>query len=356
MIALEKFEAAEANLLKLEHLSHELGELIPSGISFGSNPEYEDRSRSYSLLLAALPKIDGWRPEAEPPDLDALAQSRLDAPEVDEPWAHVAVEKSLEEPAKELREYRFRLNNKRRALIRDALVELIDQVDADLRTLRHAAGGEEENHQLDSSLWADMKSHVSQIDVLLGSSVQRPPRWNELQRHMHFGCVVDLRDIERMDWPSVKDGLRKGMYAANEPVPVGVDDLSELVAAKPRGRVTIQLAWSELDDEDFERLVFSLISDAAGYENPEWLMQTRAPDRGRDLSVTRVTVDDLAGTLRQRVIIQCKHWRTRSIGLAEASAAKAQMALWTDPRVDVLVLARLMQRFGGSAVVGGVFG
>jgi hypothetical protein len=71
MAALEKFEAAEANLVKLEQLSNELGTLVPGGISFGSNPEYEDRSRAYALLLAALPKIDGWRPSAEPPELNA---------------------------------------------------------------------------------------------------------------------------------------------------------------------------------------------------------------------------------------------------------------------------------------------
>jgi hypothetical protein len=92
-----------------------------------------------------------------------------------------------------------------------------------------------------------------------------------------------------------------------------------------------------------------LISDAAGYENPEWLMQTRAPDRGRDLSVTRVSTDELAGTSRQRVIIQCKHWLSRSVNLQDITAAKDQMALWNDPRVDVLVLAT-SGRFTADAV------
>ncbi len=115
MAALEQFGAAEANLVKLERLWEEVSGLIPSGISFGGNPGYEDRSRSYRLLLEALPRIDGWRPEAEPPDLDAAAQSRFDALEIDEPGAHVTVENWVEEPGGELREYRFRLNNKRRA-------------------------------------------------------------------------------------------------------------------------------------------------------------------------------------------------------------------------------------------------
>lgn len=61
MSALEQFEAAEANLVKLERLWDELSGSIPEGVSYGSDPEYEDRARSYSLLLAALPKIDGRR-------------------------------------------------------------------------------------------------------------------------------------------------------------------------------------------------------------------------------------------------------------------------------------------------------
>ena len=199
------------------------------------------------------------------------------------------------------------------------------------------------------ALWTDMKTHVNQIEVLLGSSVHKPPRWGDLQRHIHFGFVSDLNDIDRMDWPSVQTGLRKDMYGANEPLPVGVEDLSELVAAKPRGPITTQLAWSNLDDEGFERLMFGLIGDSAGYENPEWLMQTRAADRGRDLSVTRVITDDLSGTFRQRVIIQCKHWLTRSVNVEEVGSTKDKMALWSDPRVDALVIAT-SGRFTADAV------
>ena len=72
MAALEQFEAAEANLVKLERLWEEVSGLIPGGVSFGGNAEYEDRCRSYRLLLDGLPRIDGWRPESEPPDLDAV--------------------------------------------------------------------------------------------------------------------------------------------------------------------------------------------------------------------------------------------------------------------------------------------
>ena len=76
----------------------------PSGINFGPFPEYEDRARSYRLLLEALPKIDGLKPTTEPPDFGDIAQNRLDAMELDEPSAHRAVEDWINEPDRELRE------------------------------------------------------------------------------------------------------------------------------------------------------------------------------------------------------------------------------------------------------------
>lgn len=43
MGALQQFEATEANLVKLERLWQEIVKLVPRGIVFGSNPDYEDR-------------------------------------------------------------------------------------------------------------------------------------------------------------------------------------------------------------------------------------------------------------------------------------------------------------------------
>ncbi|MBY0567251.1 MAG: hypothetical protein K2P70_08070 [Hyphomonadaceae bacterium] len=207
MAALEQFETAEANLVKLERLWKELEKLMPGGVSFGSNAEYEDRSRSYTSILNALPSIDGWKPEASAPDLDELAQSRFDAMELGELSAHVSVERWAEEPGRELREYRFRLNSKRRELIREALVQLIDAIDANIRDLRVLAAGAQSNKKLSEDAWKDFRDHVGQIEVLLGSSVARPARWGDLRRHMSFGMVGDLDDIERLDWPQAKASL-----------------------------------------------------------------------------------------------------------------------------------------------------
>ena len=139
------------------------------------------------------------------------------------------------------------------------------------------------------------------------------------------------------------------MYGGKEPVPVEIEDLGSLVSAKPKGPVATKLKWEALTDEEFERLIFVLISSESGYENPEWLMKTNAPDRGRDLSVYRVYTDPLGGTLRQRVIIQCKHWQSKSIGPADISVLKEQMKLWEPPRVDIHVIAT-SGRFTSDAV------
>lgn len=349
--ALRHFEAAEANLVKAEKLLSEIEAAIPSGIAFfGDNPEYETNCRNFEVLIKALPKIEGWKPEIYFMDLDEIAQNRLDAQEVGEIECMMSIERQIGEPSRLLRDYRYRFNQKRRELIRDALIDLIDAIDSSLRDLGKLLEENAPAHEHVVHVEFDqLKENVAQIAMLLGSSVAKPSRWGDLHRHMHFGMLGDIHDIIEHDWPSVKAGLRKSMYGEKEPVPVEIEDLSTLVSAKPKGPVATRLKWESLTDEEFERLIFVLISSESGYENPEWLMKTNAPDRGRDLSVYRVHADPLGGTLRHRVIIQCKHWQSKSVAPADVAALKEQMKLWEPPRVDIHVIAT-SGRFTSDAV------
>lgn len=122
-----------------------------------------------------------------------------------------------------------------------------------------------------------------------------------------------------------------------------------LVKNAPTGPVVTALNWDSLDAEGFERLVYNLVSDAPGYENPQWLMRTNAPDRGRDVSATKTIADALSGLRTYRVILQCKHWPKRSIGMEEVSKLVNQMGLWEPPKVDELVIATT-GRFASDAV------
>jgi hypothetical protein len=348
--ALRHFEAVEANLIKIEKVLAEIESAIPQGIAFVENHEYEDNCRSFNALLAFLPKIDQWKPEIVLMDLDEIAQNRLDAQEVGEFECIVSVERQIAEPARLLREYRYRFDQKRRELICDSLTELIDSIDGNLRELSKIHQQDAKSSKiLDSPIFEELKNNVAQINTLLGSSVSKPPRWSDLHRHMHFGMLSDLHDIVEFDWPSVRAGLRKSLYGEREPVPVGIEDLGSVVKDKPRGPVATKLRWETLTDEDFERLLFVLITSEHDYENAEWLMKTNAPDRGRDLSVYRVYADPLGGTIRKRVIIQCKHWLSKSVGPTEIALLREQMKIWEPPRVDVCVIAT-SGRFTSDAV------
>jgi hypothetical protein len=348
--ALRQFEATEANLAKLEHIWSEIGKLTPEGLAFGSDPAYEEDVRAFEDVLGALPKIDGWKPESVPMDLDSIGQNRFDAKELGEISAVVAVENQIEAPGRELAEYRHRLNSKRRQLIRSVMADLISQVDETLRSLNKVAAKKPNPAQeVKSTHWGTLKNQIQGIETLLGSALPRPSRWRDLRRHLHFGAMQDLLDVIRLDWPEVKTGLSKGLYDRNEPLPVHVADLGTLAAAQPKGQVVTKLKWESLTDEDFERLVFSLIATASGYENPEWLMHTNAPDRGRDLSVFRIVNDQLSGAIRSRVLIQCRHRMTKSISPSDIATLREQMGTWEPPKVDVLIIATT-GRFTSDAV------
>lgn len=170
--ALRHFEAAEANLVKAEKVLSEIDASIPTGIVFGGNLDHETNCRNFDELLVALPKIDGWKPSIYLMELDDIAQSRLDAQEVGEIECLISIERQINEPSKLLRDYRYRFNQKRRELIRDALVELIDSIDANLRILSPLVDNESTSNDVVNHLkFEEIKQSVAQINTLLGRSV-----------------------------------------------------------------------------------------------------------------------------------------------------------------------------------------
>ena len=258
-----------------------------------------------------------------------------------------------------MREYRFRFNQKRRKLVQNIVLKTISEIDQLLNKLQESypldgdgfevIEGKVRMTNLKDKDWQALSNKIQKIDVLLGSSVPRPPRWGNMKRHLYYGELGDLRDVVNSDWPSVKEGLLSPLYSKDEPIPVGIDDLSELIASNPSGTVLTKLSWEKLSSEDFERLMFNLITSDKNHENPQWLMHTNAPDRGRDLSVYRIHRDQLNGVTRQRVIIQCKHWLSKSISLQDISTTKDLVKLWEPPRIDNLVIATT-GRFTSDAV------
>lgn len=137
----------------------------------------------------------------------------------------------------------------------------------------------------DDESWQSLTKAISEIERLLGTElVRKEGSWPDLHRHPAFGMGVDFLDIVERDWRSVRPDIEASLYGELEPLPVDVDDLESLAESGPTGPVSTALQWDALDDERFERLIFNLLVQATGYENPQWLTKTRAPDKGRDLS------------------------------------------------------------------------
>lgn len=192
---------------------------------------------------------------------------------------------------------------------------------------------------MDHPAWDRFESAFSELERLLGASIMQKGRWSDLKRHLSFGQGVDLHDIVDHDWGSVRPYIVEGLYGHLEPIPVEVPDLATVVEQRPSGPVTTRLAWETLAPEDFERLIFNLLTSTAAYENVTWDMRTNAPDRGRDIAAYRVAEDPLSGVQRRRVAVQCKHWLTKSVGPNDVAKEVASIKLWDNPPVDVLIIA-----------------
>jgi hypothetical protein len=179
---------------------------------------------------------------------------------------------------------------------------------------------------------------VMEIQRLLGDATERRGRWNDLFRHMHFSQGHDWHDIQEFDWPSVKPDIEAATLGAADPLPVPDIDLGQASAGKLTGAATLALPWNRLDDDGFERLLLDLLRSFPEHHNVEWLMQTRAPDRGRDLSLDRDLRDSTGAVRRERVIVQAKHWQSKSVRHTDIAETVASVTLWR-PVVRVLIMA-----------------
>jgi len=282
-------------------------------------------------------------------DLEDVARLRFDAVEVGDPEAVISAENAIFGQEPSVRQYRIRLIAKRREILRSRVLHLVEEVDAAIAELAEAfAPPVEDSKRVPRESLAPLIGFIDELDVILGST-PRPPRWTDLRRHLYFGLALDVQDIRRLDWPEIKPALVAAMYGEDDPLPVSVSDLSELEAVPPTEAITMGLDWPVLTDETFERLIFRLISDTPGYENVQWLQKTRAADRGRDLSAWRIEKDPLSGVRRRRVIIQCKHWLSKSVGDTDVADTMTKIKHWEPPRIDALVIAT-SGRFTADAI------
>lgn len=342
--ALNQFDRTLANIKSLEDLWQQYRQGVPTVAKFGlDTPSINQIRREFADIAKSLPAIDGESLEAELIAFDDISQMILDADERSEVCREIVDQIQL--PINQLENYKYQLIQKRRTLVRNRIDEVIADVDNLLRLTIPVQGGLKFSDNGDG--WIALQGMISELDRLLEPDLLANTRLNHLQRHLYFAEPHDLRDILNHDWPSVRAALTDLVFDG-EPLVVSVDDLGDLVRSQPTGSVTSELPWEELDPETFERLIFDLLRTANGYENTQWLMKTNAPDRGRDLSADRVTSDELSGTKRIHALIQCKHWKDKSINLLAISSLLAETELWN--RSFAVVIIVTSGRFTQDAV------
>lgn len=329
-------DRAAANLAKLQAIWDRAEPMIPSGPQRGTSREYEDLRRAWKSLLGGLPPIDGLVVTEELPDIDEAGQAFIDYFEIGEhPFALM---NELERPGYQLDEYRFKLAQARRRAIHDRLADLSSTISETLSQIVESVATDSTDH-IDNPNRREVENSISEIERLLGDTTDRKGRWADLHRHLHFGQRQDWHDIAEMDWPSVKADIEAASLSSTDPLPVPLVDLGVAASARPAGGASIGLAWQVLDDDGFERLLFDLLRGFPNYQNVDWLMKTRAPDRGRDLSAERVIRDDGGTTRIERIIVQAKHWASRSVGPADIENTLAVLSMWEPPTVRALVIA-----------------
>lgn len=348
---LRKIEATEANLAKLEKIWKQLSSLLPIAPIFQYDQEQVERydllSRHFERIRAAMPKIDGHEIQNSIIPFHDVFQNTLNIHQYGEIGDSINFEKEAREQGGHLSEYRFRLIQKRQELARLVIFDIAKSIEEDIKVLKNTEP--DERNKINHSAWDAMQKKMSSIEIIIGNAAKKPARWHDMMRHISYREVSDLRDIESLDWPSVKAGLEQALRKEYDPIPVEVEDLSVLVARKPTGNVVVELKWKELSPTDFERLIYNIVVNTDGYENTQWLTHTNAPDRGRDLSAFRVHKDLLSGVQRQRIIIACKHYTSKSVSTEDVSLLRIQVELWEPPKVDVLVIAT-SSRFTTDAI------
>jgi hypothetical protein len=333
---LQVMDRTAANLAKLQAIWDRAEPMIPSEPQRGTTREYEDMRRAWIPLLAGLPLIDGFTVTEDLPDIDAAGQSLLEYFEIGEPAFDFMNE--LEEPGRQLDEYRFRLAQARRRAIHDRLDSLVTTINASLAQITDSVA-QDSIEIVDDSRTKAVGASIIEIERLLGDTTQRKGRWNDLNRHLRFSEGHDWHDIAELDWPSVRVDVEAASLSESDPLPVPKIDLGVAASEKPAGGASVGFDWSVLDDDRFERLLFDLLRGFPNYQNVEWLMRTRAPDRGRDLSAEHVSRDDGGTTRTDRIIVQAKHWMSKSVAPTDIQTCLAALSLWEPPVIRTLVIA-----------------
>lgn len=352
---LTTLDKVAVNLSKLEKIWERAQPLLPTGPQLGTTPEYRSLSRQWTDLLEGLQPIHGWTITDPLPDMNDIGQAYLESADIG--ILPQAAWSMAEKPGEDLSEYRYRLDKARRQAIGFRLTTLAEEISRTLEGLIRELPTREDFFQdlsgprkrVDLDETHVVEKLISEVDRLLGDTVVRKGWWGDLYRHLRFGEVHDWHDIYETDWPSVLEDIDAAKIGDEDPIPVPDIDLGVASAARPTGAASTALNWAALEPDGFERLLYDLLRNLDGYQNVMWPTKTNAPDRGRDLSLEQVISGPGGTTRTDRVLVQAKHYKSKSVSPSDVQESLASLSLWEPPVIRTLIIAT-SSRFTSDAI------
>lgn len=319
--AVEELNKVAANLELLKTKWYEIKELLAYPIEGHWDPdgkqEYNIKCLEFKDLLTGIPNIRDNNIHYLLPDYDDVSQQARQVNDLFEADLTASFYSEIYEQGPEISKYEHVLKSERRKLVRRQVESCLNDVDAILSSLNHIPDERDHSEYLNVDEIKPLTHKIEQLDNLMGDSIQRPPRWSDLVRHLRFGQVHDLNDIILLDWPSIKPAIESS-FRENDPFEINTEDIGDLVDdADESGEIVTSLNWDAITPEQFERLCADLLELSSNYENVEWLTSTNAPDRGCDIRADWAHSDETRGTVREKFVIQCKHRRNSNISASD---------------------------------------
>lgn len=338
--AIEELNKVSANLELLKNKWNDLEELLSYPVEGhydqSEKQQYDIGYLEFAELLEEIPPIRGIKIQNCLPTYNEVSQWARDVTDLGEASAFTSFISEVYQQGPEISKYEILLKKERRKLIRNQVSKCIDEVDGLLDSLEIDNQEENLTNPIKPEIIDFLRDKVRQIDVLMGDSVPRPQRWQDLERHLYWGQINDLNDIILMDWPLIKPSLET-IFQGNDPFSIDAKDIGELIDnANKTGEIGTILEWNNITFKEFERLCADLLKAIPNCENVEWLTPTTASDRGRDITAFWVTKDITRGTIREKTLIQCKHKPNGSLSPSDIS--DLQNLFLTHGNVDLCII------------------
>ncbi len=329
------FDLIEVNLTKSDYIWEKISKYL-NGKS--DSEDYEILVQKFYNVIQTLPKIENWMPSPEIHELSEVTKLLIENDEIGDWEFTIDMNKKLFQPEQEIRQYKYLVRKKRHEIIREYIKQYLIEIEKEIERILIDYKDAKNNSTIKDDDIVTIVRNSNHIEFLIGKA-KYPKRWSDFKRHIHFHLKQDFEDIKKNDLPDIWGSLNEIIYHKEEPLHIGIESLDDIEGEEIPSKLVIKsLKWNNLNDDSFERIIYNLISSTSNYENPKWLTKTRAADKGRDLSVDKIVHDDLVDTQRFKVIIQCKHWLSKSLNVEDIIVSKEKIKNLEPPKIEIFIL------------------